>query len=118
MTRGLLAIKAVALGVAIALALPATALADLYINAKGDLRATSTVPSSCSKQDQNRMVVCENSHGALGNFWLNASGNVSCVVSVFNNPSGPFHRRWHIELRGSGCKYHWHNDNTVDISHS
>lgn len=98
--------------------IPATALADLYINGTGELR-TYDVNAGC-KKDSSKTFRCDFGSGqSTAVSFYNASRRNGCGVRVYNK-GNPFSSKWHIEFSPGGwatekCRYSWVNDNTVDI---
>lgn len=112
MRLGRIASVAVALIIA---ALPAIASAKLYINLKDRLYISgNTAGKSCSFSGDK--MVCDDNVGHLGNITINSlTAAKGCIVEIYNKNVNVFKHRWHVEIRGTGCKYHWDNDNTVNI---
>lgn len=102
-------------------AVPAIALADLYVNPKDGLK-TWEVAYGCHHWGSS--VRCEG-NSSYANFLLSDHAT-GCSVHATTQSAGSFKPlRWHVTVepyhlyyphkREVKCWYHWTNDNTVEI---
>lgn len=108
-------LRATAIAVALMLgaaALPAAALADLYINVGPGLKVVRPAPG-CRPYGA-RSIVCANRTNGSNTLIYTGRLPHECDVGYDDN-----HARWNIDInnkKGANCTFHWGNSNTVDIT--